>query len=271
VSDHTNEDGPREMARIGKDTPSRPAGRLTRIKLSDQITEEIRRRISREGLHPGDRLPNERSLMEYYGCSKGTIREALKALEVEGLLRMVSGPNGGPEVQAASIDIVTQQLRRYLHFQKLDFAQVYELRQTLEVVLARNVTGRLTEEHLTRLAQNIALCDAANQAQDRERVRTAETEFHDILCEASDNVMLIFMCRFLNSMLRDLVSYRSEAMVEHDHFGAHNVDAHRDLLAAFRARDADAAAAIMSEHMDCASRFMRKLDASFHMDRILTR
>ncbi|TMV60630.1 FadR family transcriptional regulator [Thioclava sp. BHET1] len=246
-------------------------GRLARIKLSDQITEDIRRRISHEGLHPGDRLPNERALMEYYGCSKGTIREALKALEVEGLVRMVSGPNGGPEVQAASIDIVTQQLRRFLHFQKLDFSQVYELRQTLEVVLARNVTGRLTEDHLRRLAENIEICEAANIAQDRARGRAAETEFHDILCEASDNVMLIFMCRFLNSMLRDLVSYRSEAMVEHEHFGAHNVDAHRALLAAFRARDAEAAAKIMGAHMACAAGFMGKLDASFHMDRLLPR
>ena len=228
---------------MDKANTQRPSGRLARIKLSDQITEDIRRRISREGLHPGDRLPNERSLMEHYGCSKGTIREALKALEVEGLLRMVSGPNGGPEVQAASIDIVTQQLRRYLHFQKLDFAQVYELRQTLEVVLARNVTERLDDALLSRLEQNIADCDAANEMQDRERVRTLETEFHDILCEASDNVMLIFMCRFLNSMLRDLVSYRSEAMAEHEDFGAHNVDAHRHLLAAFRARDADTAKA----------------------------
>ncbi|OWX98475.1 FCD domain-containing protein [Thioclava sp. IC9] len=256
---------------MSKNETRASGGRLSRIKLSDQITEDIRRRISREGLHPGDRLPNERSLMEYYGCSKGTIREALKALEVEGLLRMVSGPNGGPEVQAASIDIVTQQLRRYLHFQKLDFAQVYELRETLEVVLARNVTPRLTKEHLARLEQNIADCDAANAAQDRERVRALETEFHDILCEASDNVMLIFMCRFLNSMLRDLVSYRSEAMPEHEDFGEHNVDAHRQLLAAFRARDADAAARLMGEHMACAASFMGKLDASFHMDRMLSR
>ena len=56
-------------------------GRLTRIKLSDQIAEDLRRRIARDGLGPGDRLPHERALMEHYGCSKGSIREALKALE----------------------------------------------------------------------------------------------------------------------------------------------------------------------------------------------
>ena len=127
--------------------------KLARIKLSDQVAEDIRRRIAREGLTPGDRLPNERALMEHYGCSKGTIREALKALEVEGMVRMLSGPNGGPEIQDASIDIATQHLRQYLHFQKLDFAHVYELRQSLEVSLARNVIGKLTEEHFRRLEE----------------------------------------------------------------------------------------------------------------------
>lgn len=246
-----------------------PAGKerkLTRIKLSDQVAEDIRRRIARDDMRPGDRLPHERALMEHYGCSKSTIREALKALEVEGLVRMLSGPNGGPEIQPASIDIVTQQLRQYLHFQKLDFAHVYELRKSLEVSLARNVIGTLTEDHFRRLEENIAICEAANSARDRALVRRAETQFHDILCEASDNVILVFMCRFLNSMLRDLVSYRSESMREHEIFGEANIDSHRQLLVALRAGDGDAAERIMREHMCCAESYMRRLDASFRSD-----
>ena len=130
--------------------------KLNRIKLSDQIAEDLRVRIARDGLQPGDRLPHERALMEYYGCSKGTMREALKALEVEGLVRMLSGPNGGPEIQSTSSDTVTQQLRQYLHFQKVDFTQVYELRRPLEVILVRDVIGRLTQAQIARLEENIA-------------------------------------------------------------------------------------------------------------------
>lgn len=248
------------------EAPADKKGRLIRIKLSDQIAEDIRRRIAGEGMQPGDRLPHERALMEHYGCSKGTIREALKALEVEGLVRMLSGPNGGPEIQHASIDIATQQLRQYLHFQKLDFAHVYELRKSLEESLARNVTSRLTPDHLRRLAENIRICEEANSARNRTLVRQAETEFHDILCEASDNVLLVFMCRFLNSMLRDLVSYRTQSMREHENFGEANIESHKQLLAAFQAGDADAAAHAMHDHMCCAESFMRRLDASFRSD-----
>lgn len=240
--------------------------KLVRIKLSDQVAEDIRRRIARDRLLPGDRLPHERALMEHYGCSKGTIREALKALEVEGLVRMVSGPNGGPEIQNASIDVMTQQLRQYLHFQTIDFGQVYELRTSLEVILARNVIGTLTEDHFRRLEENIRICEQANTERDRALVRKAETEFHDILCEASDNVILVLMCRFLNSMLRDLVSYRTESMREHELFGGHNIESHKQLLVALRAGDADTAAEVMRSHMCCAESFMRRLDASFNSD-----
>lgn len=240
--------------------------RLTRIKLSDQIAEDIRRQIARESLQPGERLANERALMERYGCSKGTIREALKALEVEGLVRMVSGPNGGPEVQSSSIDIVMQQLRQYLHFQTVEFSHVYELRKVLEVVLVENVIGRLTPDHFERLEENIRMCEEANQRKARALVRGAETEFHDILCEASDNVILVFMCRFLNAMLRDLVNFRSSSMREHELFGQSNVESHKQLLVALRAQDMKQAAKVMHTHMCCAEDYMTRLDASFRSD-----
>jgi len=240
--------------------------RPTRIKLSDQIAEGLRQWIARENLRPGDMLPNERALMERYGCSKGTIREALKALEVEGLLRMVSGPNGGPEVQAASIDVVTQQVRQYLHFQKVGFHEVYQLRRGLEVILVENIVGKLTEDQFRRLEENIRACEEASARGDWSEGRRVETEFHDILCEASDNFLLVFMCRFLNGMLRDLVKFRSDSMREHKAFGEHNIDSHKELVAALRAGDAQTAAIAMRRHMCSAEEFMARLDASFQSD-----
>lgn len=243
-----------------------PPSKFKRIKLSDQVAEDLRRWVARERMEPGDRLPNERALMDHYGCSKGTIREALKALEVEGLIAMLSGPNGGPEIQPASMDVVMQQLRQYLHFQTLNFKDVYELRKSLEVTLALNVVGKLTDDHYHRLEENIQVCIKANNSRDRQVGRSAETEFHDILCEASDNALLVFMCRFLNNLLRDLVSYRSESLKEHEEFGDHNIESHQALLKALRAQDRHAVIHIMEDHMCCAESFMRRLDASFQVD-----
>lgn len=243
-----------------------PTTKFKRIKLSDQVAEDLRRWIARDRMKPGDRLPNERALMDHYGCSKGTIREALKALEVEGLIAMLSGPNGGPEIQPASMDVVMQQLRQYLHFQTLNFKDVYELRKSLEVTLSLNVVGKLTDEHYFRLQENINVCINASKKHNREIGRSAETQFHDILCEASDNALLVFMCRFLNNLLRDLVSYRSDSLTEHEEFGEHNIESHQALLIALKAQDRQAVIQIMEEHMCCAENFMRRLDAAFQSD-----
>ncbi|WP_336490233.1 FadR/GntR family transcriptional regulator [Methylobacterium nigriterrae] len=239
---------------------------LRRVKLSDQIAEDLCRRIARERMEPGQRLPNERALMQHYGCAKGTIREALKSLEVQGLVTMQSGPNGGAEIRPISIDAAAQQLRRFLHFRELDFAQVYAVRRNLEVALGISVVGRLSAGDLRRLDENIAACDAAAAGGRRLAGRALELAFHDILCDASDNALLAFMCRFLNSMLRDLVEFRSDSLTEHEAFGAHNLDSHRQLVTAFRAKDAEAVRRIMQEHMCCAEHFMKRLDAAFRKD-----
>ncbi|HXG29164.1 MAG TPA: FCD domain-containing protein [Nevskiales bacterium] len=240
--------------------------RLQRRKLSDLIAEDLRRWIARERLRPGARLPNEKTLMEHYGCAKGTIREALKVLEVQGLVKMQTGPNGGAEIQPVSLEAVTQQLRSYLHFHALDFEQVYALRHSLEVTLAESVVGRLSDEQLARLEANIETCDRARERGDHSLGRQSELEFHDILCEACDNPLLAFICRFLNGLLRDLVEFRSDRYAEHGAFGQHNIDSHRALLAAFRTADRDAVRRIMAEHMHSAECFMRRLDAAIRSD-----
>ncbi|MHB2207781.1 FadR/GntR family transcriptional regulator [Methylobacterium sp. CM6257] len=239
---------------------------IRRIKLSDQIADDLCGRIARERMEPGQRLPNEQTLMQHYGCSKGTIREALKALEVQGLVTMRPGPSGGAEIRPVSIDAAAQQLRRFLHFRRLDFAQVYAVRRGLEVALGAEVVGRLDGDALDGLDENIAACEVAFAAGEHTRGRDLELTFHDLLCDASDNALLAFMCRFINSLLRDLVEFQGGSATEYAAFGAHNLDSHRRLASAFRAEDGEAVGRVMHEHMCCAEHFMRRLDASFRSD-----
>jgi DNA-binding FadR family transcriptional regulator len=252
--------------RAAASVPVREAVGLRRTKLSDLVADDLRRSIARQRLQPGDRLPNEKTLMQHYTCSKGTVREALKALEVQGLVKMYTGPNGGAEIQPVSIEAATQQLRTFLHFQNLGFEQVYALRHDLEVTLVADVVGRLDADQLARLDANIEACRVARERGDRAEARRLELTFHDILTEHCDNPLLAFICRFVNGLLRDLVEFRRADRDERDAFGHHNVQSHRDLVDALRAGDREAVMRIMSHHMTCAEGFMRKLDASLSSD-----
>jgi DNA-binding FadR family transcriptional regulator len=67
-------------------------------KLSETIAKQIVDDIFEQGLRPGAKLPSEREMLERFGISRGTLREALRILEVHGLLIIRSGPRGGPTV-----------------------------------------------------------------------------------------------------------------------------------------------------------------------------
>lgn len=232
-----------------------------KVKLSDQILADLHQWIARENLRPGDRLPNEKLLMQHYGCAKGTIREALKALEVQGFIKMQTGPNGGAEIQPVALDRVLEQLRAFVHFQTINFEHVYDLRRSLEVKLAENIVGRITEAQFQKLETNVEECVRLQENGEYAMGRRLEIGFHDILTEACDNAILVVVCRFLNDLLRDLVAMRTNHYSEHRNFGQHVICSHQSLLKALRANDRDLVLVEMTKHMCEAEAYMHRLDA----------
>ncbi len=252
--------------------------RRKRQKLSDVIVEDVKRWIVAERKQPGDRLPNEKELIELFGYSKSTVREALKALEVRGLIAIRTGPGGGAYLQQVSVDHVSESLRNFLHFHHLDGHHVYQLRKVLEPELAASVVGRLGPQQLAQLEENIRLCAQAPTTEDQQRVqRVAELEFHNLLADHCPNPVLAFMCRFLNDLLRDLVVYKNvlehqqlyKNARDHRHFGEVNVDFHTQLLAAFANENISEVRRLMSEHMVDAEAHMHEMEAHLGSRKLL--
>src|SRR5436853_1093 len=75
------------------DTPKSPTLAIRQLKRPDLVAQEIKRLITEKNLSPGDRLPRESELQAQFQVSKGTIREALKSLEVQGLITISTGPS----------------------------------------------------------------------------------------------------------------------------------------------------------------------------------
>lgn len=236
--------------------------KLRRRKLSDIIVQDVRHRIVTEGLKPGDRLLNERELIARYGCSKGTVREALSALETEGLLVSRTGPGGGAYLAEADTQQAARGLRNYLHFQRLDSQQVYALRKTIEVELAASVVGHLDESAFQRLSENVKICEHSPATADEQwNQRVAELEFHNMLAAYCPNPLLSFMGQFINDLLRDLVELKNTINPERQQFGESNCHYHELLLQAYRREDEPAVRRLMSEHMHDAESHMGVLEA----------
>lgn len=239
-------------------TAIRPAKRQ---KLADLVAEDLKRRIVMEKLAPGEYLPNERALIEEYGCAKATIREALRVLEIEGLVKIKTGPGGGAAICEVTIDPACRALRNFLHFQRVDGTQVYQLRRVVEIEIASSVIGHLDEKAISRLRDNIARCREPHEGEHEQRQhRILELDFHNILAEYCPNPLLRFMGQFLNDFLRDLVIIKKAYKPERKVFDQANLCFHVDLLDALIAGDRQRVRQIMDEHMCDAETHLTALE-----------
>lgn len=229
--------------------------RVQRQKLSDLAAEEVKRWIMAAPLRAGDRLPPERELMQRLGVGKGTVREALKSLEVQGVITISAGANGGASVAEVDYEKTAELLGNYFFFRRLDAEEIYALRRLVEPEMAAAAVGHLTEDHFERLERSIRACSHEPERPEARRLqRVEELNFHNVLAEACPNPLLSFTCRFINKLLADLVVFKKMYRLKQKRIARVNHEAHTRLLDAFRREDRDAVRTLMHAHMhECAT------------------
>ena len=233
-----------------------------RLSRPAQVAEAIKDWVVEQNLRAGDRLPGEADLMARFAMAKGTIREAMRILEAQGLIKTRTGPGGGSFVHEVSRQRAKALLGNYFYFQNLTIDDIYKLRLALEPELASELAGNLSEEVLARLDANIAEYDAPSTSLDEERMQHVNSlKFHAILAEQSDNPLLGFVIDFMVNMLSDLTEYRQLYAPPNEELWAKGTDYQVRLVQALREGDKGAARAIMKAHMQTAWALMRGQEA----------
>ena len=218
--------------------------------------------IIEHGLSPGDRLPQEPQLISDLGVSKGTVREALKVLETQGLIRTRTGPGGGAFITEVRKDHASALLANYLLFKDVSIADIYELRISLEPQLVADLALRITTEQVEELRARMSSYTAPPATIEEERdQRRAELEFHETLAGFSDNPLLGFVCGFLARLLKELTICRRIYDQPNPELRERGVSYQEQLIEALCARDAETARAVMQAHMRAAQRMMLAQEA----------
>ncbi len=233
-------------------------------KRGDIVADEIKRWIAERQFVPGDKLPKEAELQDLFGVSKGTAREALKSLEVQGLVTVSTGPAGGATIARVPLERTFQLMQNDLFFRDLEVAQIYAVRRILEPELAAGAVPHLTEADFAALEHSIETCAPATSNPDQARAqRQEDLHFHDVLAAAHPNGLLRFMCEMINQLLRHQVAMgQSPAHPANRRLGDANVAAHKQLLAAARRRDPEAVRHLMQAHIDEAGRLVAEVDSA---------
>lgn len=223
-----------------------------------QVAEAIKTWVVEHGLQAGDRLPGETELIATFGMSKGTIREAMRILEAQGLIKTRTGPGGGSFVHEVSRQRAKALLGNYFYFRNLTIGDIYQLRLALEPELAASLAGKLPAEELDRLEANIAEYSEPAGTLDEERQQHVDSlRFHAMLAENATNPLLGFVIDFMVNLLSDLTVYRQLYAPPNAELWKRGTDYQTRLVMALREGDAGAARAIMTAHMETAWGLMR--------------
>ncbi|CCN71520.1 FadR/GntR family transcriptional regulator [Vibrio nigripulchritudo] len=222
-----------------------------------RAAEAIKQWIVEHGLQPGDPLPQEHVLIEMFKMSKGTIRETMRILEVQGLIRTRTGPKGGAFVNAVSEPLASNLLSNYFYFQNLSLSDIYQLRRTLEPELAASLAGKLNEIDLDRLENIINKYAEPAKTLEEERDHHVDSlQFHIALAELADNPLLGFVIRFMSRMLTDMTVTRELYNPPNIELWEKGTAYQLKLIEALKSGDAKAAREIMAEHMVMAQERM---------------
>jgi DNA-binding FadR family transcriptional regulator len=234
--------------------PTAPVKRVR--KAYEQVYDQLRDLIMRGELARGERLPNEAVLAREFGVSRGTVREALRVLAAQNLIRTAKGAGGGSFVTLPTVDHISSFLHANISLlsvsEDVTLQEFLEARELLEVFAARQCAVRRTPRELERMRDTI-IEDSAKLGTEEHFVYNKE--FHSAVLDGCGNTLLCIAAQPVFSVLqtnlaRDAMSQRFAKRINDDH---------RAILEAIEDGDSEAAGDQMLRHLTYLSRTYQKM------------
>jgi GntR family transcriptional regulator, transcriptional repressor for pyruvate dehydrogenase complex len=213
-------------------------------KASDVLARELRERILSGELVEGTALPAERELVKQTQMSRATVREALRILEVQNLVRVRAGRAGGAFVQRPTTKSMASTVSMLIRGRQIKLADLMETREALEPFCAELAARKHTDEDLAVLDQ--ANTDIAVPGADLSAFLQANLDWHVGVAMASHNELLI---GFMTALSQAIYTGTENAAFVDDNVRAVTARAHRSITKAIRSGDAEAAGRRMRNHV----------------------
>jgi GntR family transcriptional regulator, transcriptional repressor for pyruvate dehydrogenase complex len=170
-------------------------------KMGDMVAGLLRSQIAHGLLVKGDALPSEKDLMVQFGISRPTLREAIRILESEGLLRIHRGARGGAMVTTPDVSAAARQVGLLLQLEDTTMADVYDARTLIEVWAAGTLARNRNRDDVDLLRAQIKITRLV--ADDAVQYAQAAGDFHLLLVERSGNQTLALIARLFAELTVD--------------------------------------------------------------------
>ncbi len=209
----------------------------------------FKRLISEGSLMPGSRLPAERELAEMFGVSRSSLRQALKVLELMGVISQRVGD--GTYLNNAASSVLAEPMEFLILLDGISFHELMEARLIVEPELAARAAARATPEDIVELQEAMAAMEASGG--DHDRFVASDLLFHQTIFRVAGNRVCSLMFTVVHGSLEKLIHLTSQ-LVE----PGHTLQLHRRVFAAIRRHDQDEARRRMTEHLEDARDLLKR-------------
>ena len=260
-----------DMSTVARMTGANPIGTPMRApKTAELIAENLRRQIVRGDLKAGQTIPPEQQLMEQFGVSRPTLREAYRILETESLIGVRRGARGGAQVLEPDPMVAARHVALLLQLQGTTIQDVYEARLVGEPACARLLATRRTQQDLADLREvadglGELLAAGATTTPDMSQWSGTTYRFHELIMQRCGNKTLAVQ----GAVLADIVAvHLSQAIAtgmsrEVDAQPARfkkTLRSYEKLIRLVEAKDADGAEKHWRAHMEVAAKYIFRFD-----------
>lgn len=229
---------------------------ITVPKASDILAAQLRDLILSGSIAQGEPLPTERELVIESGLSRSSVREALRVLEVEGLINTRPGRAGGSTVRLPGRGSITRTMQLFVRSHAIRLEALLECRIAVEPFMAGLAAINRTEQELNEI-QN--LHEQFTAAQDDVALyKRINLDWHLAIARASANEVLIALMEAVAQPIYDAAAYQRVTTAD---ARAETVKAHGAILRAIERKDAKLAYSRMEKHLSAYADLARKAEA----------
>lgn len=209
----------------------------------DLLTEAIIEGIISKRYIQGEKLPSESELEEEYHVSRVTVRESLKQLSTMGLVTIQQGD--GTIVNHFTLRNYLQPLFPLLVLNDREVSELYMARAYIEMGAVTEAATHITPEQISQLKQLIREMERASKAEDNEAFTKLDSQFHYLLCEASDNQAILS----IYYMIKDVLNYYIRQTNRATTVISTSLKEHKAVLDALLTGDTAEVSAAMKKHI----------------------
>ncbi|MGG5460358.1 FadR/GntR family transcriptional regulator [Clostridium sp. B9] len=214
-------------------------------KVYEQVVDQIKEMVRVGQIKKGDKLPTERVMAEELQVSRTSIREAMRALEVVGLIESRQG--AGNYIREEFDNVLLEPLSIVFMLQNGTNKDILELREVLELSTIFLSVMRISENDLENLGE---LIERFKYSTSEEESSIIDSEFHSIIVKGANNVLITNLLEGVSELVDKFISEGRRAILSHNNGKEKLFEYHEKIYLAIKERDGYKAYKAMQEHFE---------------------